>query len=54
MDAQKYVIDVMLPLEEYALVSEDDTLHQWASSLYTAILKAGLAPAAEDSETEKE
>ena len=26
MDAQKYVIDVMLPLEEYALVSEDDTL----------------------------
>jgi CBS domain-containing protein len=27
MDAQKYVIDVMLPLEEYALVSEEDTLY---------------------------
>jgi len=28
MDAQKYVIDVMLPLDEYALVSEDDTLYE--------------------------
>jgi CBS domain-containing protein len=28
MDAQKYVIDVMLPLEEYALVSEEDTLYE--------------------------
>ena len=28
MDEQKYVIDVMLPLEEYALVSEDDTLYE--------------------------
>jgi len=27
MDAQKYVVDVMLPLEEYALVSEEDTLY---------------------------
>ena len=27
MDEQKYVIDVMLPLEEYAIVSEDDTLY---------------------------
>ena len=27
MDAQKYVIDVMLPIEEYALVSEEDTLY---------------------------
>ena len=27
MDTQKYVIDVMLPLEEYAVVSEDDTLY---------------------------
>jgi len=27
MDAQKYVIDVMLPLEEYALVSEEATLY---------------------------
>ena len=27
MDTKKYVIDVMLPLEEYAIVSEDDTLY---------------------------
>jgi len=27
MDTKKYVIDVMLPLEEYAVVSEDDTLY---------------------------
>jgi CBS domain-containing protein len=27
MDAQKYVIDVMLPIEEYAVVSEEDTLY---------------------------
>ena len=26
MDTQKYVRDVMLPLDEYAVVSEDDTL----------------------------
>jgi len=28
MEAQKYVIDVMLPLDEYAVVSEDDTLYK--------------------------
>ena len=28
MEAQKYVIDVMLPLDEYAVVSEDNTLYE--------------------------
>lgn len=28
MDTQKFVIDVMLPLDEYAVVSEDDTLFE--------------------------
>jgi CBS domain-containing protein len=28
MDAQKYVIDVMLPLDEYAVVEEEDTLYE--------------------------
>jgi CBS domain-containing protein len=28
MVTQKYVIDIMLPLDEYAVVSEDDTLYE--------------------------
>jgi len=28
MDTQRYVIDVMLPLDEYAVVSEDDTVYE--------------------------
>jgi CBS domain-containing protein len=39
MGAQKYVIDVMLPLEEYAVVSEDETLYDAFIALDQAQLK---------------
>jgi CBS domain-containing protein len=39
MEAQKYVIDVMLPLEEYAVVSENDTLYDAFIALDQAQLK---------------
>lgn len=39
MVAQKYVIDVMLPLEEYAVVSEDDTLYDAFKVLEEAQIK---------------
>jgi hypothetical protein len=28
MDQQKYVIDIMLPIDEYAVVSENETLYE--------------------------
>jgi len=39
MDAQKYVINVMLPLDEYAVVSEDDTLYEAFVALEEAQIK---------------
>jgi len=46
MDEQKYVIDVMLPLDEYAVVSEDSTLYDAFLALEEAQkkLKPGRQP----------